>query len=406
MGIVSFGGLCYLMSSSAALAKMAHVPFTVASSYDYAPLLLFIFMGHIIFTSGIGKDLYNLAAKWLGHYPGGLAMATAGACAGFAAVSASSLASAATMGLISIPEMRKHKYDPALATGCVAAAGTMGALIPPSGALIIYGLITESSIGKLFMAGIIPGILEALFYITAILILCRWKPSLGPRGPKFGLREKIMAFGSCGEVAVLIVFVLGGLILGWFTPTEAGAMGAFGAIVVSLARKRLSWNKFKEALTGSVKTGGMIFGILIGAMLFKQFTAATTIPFMLAEFLSGLSISPWLIIFVIIVVYFFLGCIMDAMAMILLTIPIFFPLILSLGFNPIWFGIIVVRMTEIGAITPPLGMNVYVISGVAPDVPMQTIFRGIIPFLIADLANVALMVFVPGIVLFLPNLLF
>lgn len=405
MAIVGFGGLWYLISQGAAIAKFGLMPFDTVCNWDLGVLPLFLLMAHVIFASGISKDLYNVAAKWLGHQRGGVAMATVGGCAGFAAVSASSLATAVTMGLVALPEMKRYKYDPALSTGCVAAGGTIGQLIPPSAGLITYGIITETSIGRLFAGGLVPGILEAIFYMVTIYILCRWKPSLGPRGPSFSFREKVASFASCGEIIGLIILVLGGLIVGWFTPTEAGAVGAFGAIFFSLFRRRLNWEKFKHALIETMKTTGMLYGILIGAFIFKYFMAVTTIPFVLADFVGGLPLPPLVIMVLVMLVYVFLGCVMDALTMILLTIPVFFPLVLSLGFDAIWFGIIIVRMVEIGLITPPIGMNVYAISGIAPDVPVTTIFKGVIPFLIADFFHVALLLFVPAVVLFLPGLM-
>lgn len=405
MAVVGFGGLWYLISQGAAIAKMGLIPFDTVANWDLATLPLFLLMAHIIFASGLSKDLYDVAAKWIGHQRGGIAMATVGGCAGFAAVSASSLATATTMGLVSIPEMKRYKYDPALSTGCVAAGGTIGQLIPPSAGLITYGIITETSIGRLFMGGVVPGILEAFFYMVTIYVLCTWKPGLGPRGPSYSFREKLTSFKSCGEVVGLIALVLGGIFFGWFTPTEAGAVGAFGAICFSLIRGRLDWEKFRHALVETMKTTGMLYGILIGAFIFKYFMAVTTIPFVLADVIGGLPLHPMVIMVLIMLVFIFLGCIMDAMAMILLTIPIFFPLAMGLGFDAIWFGIIIVRMTEIGLITPPIGMNVYAISGIVPDVPITTIFKGIIPFLIADILHVMLLLFVPAVVLFLPNLM-
>jgi C4-dicarboxylate transporter DctM subunit len=309
------------------------------------------------------------------------------------------------MGLVALQEMKRYKYDPALSTGCVAAGGTIGQLIPPSAGLITYGIITETSIGRLFIGGLIPGILEALFYIIAIYILCTWKPAMGPPGPKYSFKEKLAAFSGCGEIVGLIILVLGGLMIGWFTPTEAGAVGAFGSIIFSLFRRRLNWDKFKHALVDTMKTTGMLYGILIGAFIFKYFMAVTTLPTVIADTIGVLPLPPLAIMALIMLVFVFLGCFMDALAMILLTVPIFFPLVLSLGFNPIWFGIIVVRMIEVGLITPPVGMNVYAISGIAPDVPITTIFRGVIPFLIADVFHITLLLFVPAIVLFLPKLM-
>jgi tripartite ATP-independent transporter DctM subunit len=301
--------------------------------------------------------------------------------------------------------MKRYKYQPSLATGCIAAGGTLGILIPPSAILIIYGIMTETSIGNLFLAGLLPGILEAIFYIVTIYIICILRPLMGPRGPKYSFKEKIASFANCGEIIGLIVLVLGGLIIGWFTPTEAGAVGAFGAIVFSTIRKRLNLSKFNKALLETLKTAGMIYCILIGAFIFSYFLARTTIPFWLADVISDLPAPPLAIMGCVIILYIILGCLMDALAMILLTIPIFFPMAIELGFDPLWFGILIVRVVEIGMITPPIGINVYVIAGVAPDVPMPSIFKGILPFLLADAFHVALLLFFPKVVLFLPYLL-
>jgi C4-dicarboxylate transporter DctM subunit len=405
MALVGFGGLWYLLSQGAAIVKLEIIPFEVMANWGLATLPLFLLMAHVVFAAGFSRDLYDVAAKWLGHQRGGIAMATVGGSAVFAAVSASSLATAVTMGLVALPEMRRYKYDPALSTGCIAAGGTMGQMIPPSAGLITYGIITGTSIGRLFAGGLIPGIIEAIFYIITIYILCRWKPSLGPRGPGYSLKEKVTSFASCGEILALIVLVLGGIIFGWFSPTEAGAIGAAGAIIFSLFRRRLNWEKFKSALIETMKTTGMLYGILIGAFVFKYFMAVTTIPVALADFVGGLPLPPLAIMALIMAVYLVLGAIMDALTMILLTIPIFFPLAISLGFSPVWFGVILVGMTEIGLITPPIGMNVYAISGIAPDVPVTTIFRGVIPFLIADICRMTLYLLVPAVVLFLPSMM-
>jgi tripartite ATP-independent transporter DctM subunit len=407
MALVGFAGTWFLISDVAAFTKLAVVPFQTVTDYSLAVLPLFILMAQVVFVSGMGRDLFNLASKWLGHKRGGVAMAAVAGSGVFAAVSASSIATATTMGLVSIPEMRRLKYDPALATGAVAAGGTMGVLIPPSGALIIYGILTETSIGKLFAAGIIPGILEALFYIGVIVILCWWKPQLGPPAEKAPLREKIKSLGGCGEIVALIIFVLAGLIIGWFTPTEAGAVGAFGAIILCTLRRRLTWAGFKTAIVDTLKTTGMIYGILIGALIFNVFVAASTIPYVLSEFIGNMALPPLAILFMVLVLYFFLGCFLDVAAMTVLTIPIFFPLVVSLGFNPIWFGIIFVRMAEIAMITPPIGMNTFVIAGVVKEmgIPMETVFKGIVPFLIADFLHVTLLILVPSLSLYLVELM-
>jgi len=333
-------------------------------------------------------------------------MAAVAGSAIFASVSASSIATATTMGLVAIPEMRRLKYDPALATGAVAAGGTMGVLIPPSGALIIFGILTETSIGRLFAAGIIPGILEALFYMTVIVILCRWKPSLGPPAEKSPLRERIRALGGCGEIVLLIILVLTGLIIGWFTPTEAGAVGAFGAIIMCTLRGRLTREGFKTAIVDTLKVSGMIYGILIGALIFNVLVAASTIPYFLSDTISALPLPPLAILVMVLILYFFLGCFLDVAAMTVLTIPIFFPLVTGLGFNPVWFGIIFVRMAEIAMITPPIGMNTFVVAGVVKDmgIPMETVFKGIIPFVLADFVHITLLILMPSLSLFLANL--
>lgn len=405
MFMVGAVGLWVLISQKAAITKIGLVPFETMNSFDLAVLPLFLLMANVIFAAGLSKDLYDVAAKWLGHQRGGVAIATISGCAGFAAVSASSLATAVTMGRVGLPEMKRLKYDDALSTGCIAAGGTIGQLIPPSAGLITYGIITQTSIGRLFLGGIIPGILEAVFYIITVKLLCMWRPNLGPEGPKYSWREKIASFKGCGEIIALVILVLGGLMQGVFTPTEAGAVGAFGAIAFSLVRKRLSWKNFVYAMVETMKTTGMLYGILIGALLFKLFLAVTTIPQVLAETVGSLDLPFMIIMVLIMLIYVGLGCLMDALAMILLTIPVFFPLVLSMNFDPIWFGIILVRMTEIGMVTPPIGMNVYAISGIAPDVPITTIFKGIIPFLIADMFHVAVLLFIPSVVTFLPDLM-
>jgi tripartite ATP-independent transporter DctM subunit len=407
MAIMGFLGFWYLVSDVASLTKLAIVPFQIVTNYNFAVIPLFLLMAQIVAVSGVGRDLFDMASKWLGHKRGGVAMAAVVGSAIFAAVSASSIATATTMGLVSIPEMRRLKYDPALATGAVAAGGTMGVLIPPSGALIFYGILTETSIGKLFAAGIIPGILEALFYVATISILCWYKPEYGPPSEKAPLREKIKSLGSCGELVVLIIFVLAGLIIGWFTPTEAGAVGAAGAIVVTFLRRRLTWEGFKEAIIDTLKSTGMIYGILIGALVFNFFVATTTIPYVLSDFIGGLPLPPMAILIMVLVLYFFLGCFLDVAAMTFLTIPIFFPLVVSLGFNPIWFGIIFVRMAEIAMITPPIGMNTFIIAGVARDmgIELETVWKGIIPFLAADFLHITLLILVPSLSLYLINVL-
>ena len=403
MAIVGFAGFGVLVGWKAAFSRLAVIPFETVASFDLAVLPLFLLMANVIFHAGFGQDAYRVASRFIGNKPGGLAMATVAGCAGFAAMSASSLATAATMGLLAFPEMEKYKYKKSLSAGAIAAGGTIGILIPPSGILILYGILTESSISKLFMGGIIPGILEAVFYIITIYIICSINPSLGPRGPKYSMGEKVSALLACGEIIGLVFLVLGGLIIGWFTPTEAGAVGAAGAIAFSLIRRRLSWPGFRMAIHETVKTTGMLYLVMIGAYIFMYFITVTNIPFVLADFIEGLDLPPLGVMGVILLMYFLLGCFMDAMSMVLITIPIFLPMADSLGFGPIWFGIIVVRVMEMAMITPPMGLLVYTICGMF-DFPVQTAFKGIFPFIIADICHVLLLLFVPGVILWLPSI--
>jgi len=405
MGFMGFIGFAYVVGFGPALGLLKTVPYTTFASHSLSVIPLFILMGSFAFSAGISRDLYDAVYKWLGNLRGGLAMATVGACACFASISGSSMATAATMGTVALPEMEKYKYDPALATGSVAAGGSMGILIPPSVILIIYGIITEQSIGKLFLAGFIPGVMEAVFYMLVIAILTRFKPDLGPRGAKTDFREKLVALSQTWEVFVLFLVVIGGIYLGVFTPTEAAGVGAFGAFLFALIKKKLTWEIFKRSLADTIRTTVMVFAIILGAMLLGYFLTVTRIPFDLAGFVAELPVNRYLILAFILIVFLALGCVIDTMAIVLLTVPIFFPLIIKLGFDPIWFGILVVRTTEMGLITPPVGLNVFVIKGVARDVPIGTIFRGIFPFLFADVCQVALLITFPQLSLFLPGLM-
>lgn len=405
MGTVGFLGFIYLSDVGSALTTIGLAPYRIASNYSYSIIPLFTFMGVLCFHSGLSRELYSTMYKWLGALPGGLAMATIGACASFASITGSSVASVATLGIVALPEMRKYKYDTRLAAGSIAAGGCLGILIPPSIFLAIYGIITEQSIGKLFLAGFLPGILQAVFYIITIYILCKRNPSLGPKGESTTITEKIASIKDTWGVLALFVLVIGGIYWGLFTPTEAAGIGAFGAFLFALGRRKLTWKNFLDSLVETGKTTGMVFLILIGAEILGYFLSVSRLPFELANYVTVLQLHPYIVLVIILVVYLFLGSIMSGMAMVVITVPIFLPVIVSLGFDPIWFGIIVVRLVEIGQLTPPVGMNVYVMHGIAKDIPMYTIFRGIIPFLIADMLNVALLIAFPQIVLLVPNLM-
>ena len=405
MALAGFAGLVYLHGLGPALWHTSTIPFSCFNSYTLCTIPLFILMGNLTHSSGITRGLYAAVYAWLGRLRGGLAMATVGACALFAAISGSSTATAATIGTVALPEMRKYKYDDALATGCVAAGGTMGILIPPSIVLIVYGVLVEQPIGKLFLAGFIPGILEAVFYMVTIYILCKLNPRLGPPGPRITFREKTVALYGVWPAVALFLLVMGGIYMGFFTPTEAAGIGAFGAFILAISKKALTRHSFAHNLRETGKMVAFIVLIIAGAELFSVFLAATRLPDNLATFVNSLQVNRYVILTFIVLMYIGLGTIITAVAMLVLTLPIVFPVIVSLGFDPIWFGIIIVRMCEIGQITPPVGLNVFTIRGVAPDVPLYTIFRGVVPFIVADVWHVTLLIAFPPGTLFLPNLM-
>jgi C4-dicarboxylate transporter DctM subunit len=332
-------------------------------------------------------------------------MATVAACAGFSAISGSTNATAATMATVTLPEMKRYKYDMSLATGTVAAAGSLGILIPPSVIFIVYGILTEQSIGKLFAAGILPGILLSFLFLLTIHLRVRRNPSLAPPGPRTSLREKVRSFAGVGETLILFAMVMGGMFFGFFTPTEAAAVGAFLTILIALLRKQLTWQGFVQSLADTTRISCMVMVIVTGAVIFGKFMAITRVPYDLAGWVAALPLPRYAVMGVIVLVYLFGGCFMDALAMIMLTIPIFFPVAQTLGFDPIWFGVVIVLITEMGVITPPVGVNVYVVHGVAKDVPLEAIFRGVFPMLLALLVCNAIILFFPQIALFLPSLM-
>jgi len=405
MGIAGVVGTFYLIGVDAALTVLGLVPYRTAASFTLAVLPLFVLMGALASASGLCQDVYAAIYKLVGHFPGGLAMATVGGCAGFAAVSGSSVATAATLGSVALPEMRRYRYDPALATGCLAAGGTIGILIPPSIGFIIYALLTEQSIGKLFAAGIIPGSLQVLFYIVTIYVLCRRNMALGPPGEVTSFKAKISSLKGIWGALFIFLLVMGGIYFGIFTPTEAGAIGVFGVFLFGFIRKRFNFQNIIKSGLETTRTTGMIFGLLIGAMIFSYFLAVSEFPFELARIVGDLEINKYLILALIFVIYMILGCVVESMAMVILTVPIFFPIIIGMGFDPIWFGVIVVISIEIALITPPVGLNVFIIKGIANDVHMYTIFRGTIPFLLCNVLLLLVLVLFPQLTLFLPKLI-
>jgi tripartite ATP-independent transporter DctM subunit len=384
---------------------MARDVFSVFSSYNLTVIPLFVLMGQVAFHSGISGRLFNSAHKFFGHLRGGLAIATIGACAAFSAICGSTSATAATMSSVALPEMKKRGYDPALATGVVAAGGSLGILIPPSTIFIVYGIMTEQSIGRLFMAGVVPGIVLSIFFILVVAIWTALRPDLCEKEPRAPLRAMIASLAGVVETLILFVLVMGGLFIGIFTPTEAAAIGALGTIVIAAAGRNLPLSKLLLSLRETARISCMIMVIVAGATVFGHFLAVTTIPTEVGGWVAGLALPPPLIIGLIILTYLLLGCLMDSLAMIMLTIPIFYPVVTTLGYDPVWFGVVIVLVTGMGVITPPVGINVYVVAGVAKDVPLQTIFRGATKLLYAQLAMALLLVLFPSLALWLPGLM-
>jgi C4-dicarboxylate transporter DctM subunit len=404
MAFVGFLGFSYLGSFHAGLKLLARDFFEQFSSFPISAIPMFILMGSFAFASGIGKRLYDAAYTILGSLRGGLTMATVVACGFFAAICGSTAATAATIGKIALPEMKRYKYDDTLATGCLASAGTLGILIPPSTIFLVYGIITEQSIGKLFVAGIIPGIILTLLFVMTVGLICWLNPASAPAGGSTNLREKGKALIGIFEALILFGLVIGGLFFGWFTPTQAGGIGAAGALVIGLVRRQLTWRVFIDSTMDGLRTSCMVLCIIAGATVFGHFMAVSTIPFILADWVEGLPLHPMAIMGVIVFIYLVGGCFMDSMALVVLTVPVIYPVVVRLGFDPIWFGVITVLVSEMGVITPPVGVNVYVIKGIAPEVPLETIFKGIFPFLVAILVNTGILLAFPKIALILPNL--
>jgi len=404
MALAGFLGMSYFVSPQAAFHILSSDIWLQFSAYGLTVIPLFIFMGYICFNSGISVRLYDTAYKWVGQLRGGIAMATIAACTGFSAICGSNTATAATMGTVALPQMKKYNYSPALRTGTVASGGILGVVIPPSVVLIIIGLQTQQSIVRLFLGGIFPGILLGILFLITIYILCRWNPRLGPPGPRTSLKEKVAASPGVLEVLVLFGLVLGGLFAGWFTPTEAGAAGAFGAIIIALARRGLTWQGFTKSIVETLQTSCMVMVLITGAVIFGRFLTVTRLPFVLADWAAALPMPPVAILAVVLLIYIIGGCLMDALGFLVVTIPIFFPLLTALGYDPIWAGIILMMATTMGAITPPVGICVYVVKGLVPDIPLETIFKGVSFYLTACIISLIILVAFPQIALFLPGL--
>jgi C4-dicarboxylate transporter DctM subunit len=403
MGLVGVAGFAYLTGIGPALKLLAQSPIRTVTSAEFAVIPLFLLMGALASTSGMSRELFRAANAFLGHLRGGLGIATIAACGAFAAICGSSVATAATFASVAYPEMRRFNYSQSFATGVIAAGGTLGIMIPPSTVFAVYGLITEQDIGKLFIAGIVPGILAVSMYIITINIIGMLRPASLPAGTRSTWRERFEALRGVWAVVLLFVFIIGGLYGGLFTATEAAGAGAGGAFIIAVLRRRLSWDEFWQACVETVRTTAAVFTILIGALLFGYFLTITQTPQKVTEFLTGLGLGPYGVLVLIMVMYLVLGCLMDAMAMVILTVPIIFPVIKQLGFDPIWFGVIIVMTVELGLIHPPVGMNVFVIRSVIKDVKISTIFLGVIPFIIADILRLAILIAFPILALWLPS---
>lgn len=411
MGLVGMVGYMTETSFRGAISMVSRLVIDTAQDYGLSVVPLFILMGLFVNKGGISRELYQVSYAFLGHLRGGLAMATIVACGGFAAICGSSLATAATMSKVAMPQMRKYGYADSLSTASIAAGGTLGILIPPSVILVIYGLLTETSIGKLFIAGIVPGFIGILFYLFAVKFTVARNPAFGPAGERTGWRTRLAAVRGVWAVLLLFFLVIGGLYGAldfWpihlaFSPTEAAGMGAMGAFLIALSRRNLSLAGTLEVLKETTFTTASLFSVLIGAWVFSNFVNIAGLPEALLNAVSAYSVSPWVVMVLIIAIYVALGCVFESLSMLLLTVPIFFPLVRDLGFDPVWFGIVVVVVTEISLITPPVGLNVFILKGVVGDVSTATIFKGVTPFWIADIFRLALLVAVPAITLFLPN---
>ncbi|MGE5257622.1 MAG: TRAP transporter large permease [Hyphomicrobiales bacterium] len=406
MMLVGFLGIWWLASLGAALPVIAQTVYSVASHYPYTIIPLFIIMGSIASEAGITRELYATFDKWFRRLPGGLGVATIAACAGFAAVSGSSVAATAAMGNVALPEMRRFGYAPRLATGVVAAGGTLSFLIPPSLGFVVYGMLTEQSIGKLLISGILPGLLLSAAYSLVVIGWARINPALAPSPhDRVPFKEKLSALKGIWETALVFFIVMGGIYLGFINPAEAGAVGAFALFIILMLKGRLRWPAVASCLLEATRITVMVLFLVAGATVFSYFLALSTIPTQVSAWIAGLEASRYVILAIIIVIYFFLGCFLDAISMMVLTLPVVFPVIVSLNFHPIWFGVVAILMMEAGLITPPVGLNVYTLAGIAKDVPMVEIFKGATPFLIAIVATAVILTFFPKIALYLPSLM-
>ena len=403
MGLVGVCGYSYIAGSGPALKLIGQTSMRTVTDYTFGVIPMFMLMGAFVSVSGVSRELFRAANAFIGHLRGGLGVATVLACGGFAAICGSSVATAATFSSVAYPEMRRFGYPQSFSTGVIAAGGTLGAMLPPSTVLAVYAILTQQDIGKLFMAGIIPGLLAMAMYVMTIFIIVKVRPDWLPRGETTTWKQRFAGLKDVWAPLVLFVFVIGGLYGGFFTPTEAGGVGATGAFLLGVLRGKLDRAGILEALLSATRTAAAVFTVLIGALIFGYFLTITQTPQKLTGFLTELGLGPYGVLALIMLMYLVLGCLMDAMAMIILTVPIIFPVIVQLGFDPIWFGIIIVMTVELGLIHPPVGMNVFVIKSVVHDVSFMTIFKGVIPFVLTDILRLIILIAFPMIALWLPG---
>ena len=405
MAVVGFFGFAHVVSFHAALNMVSADLWATFSKYGLTVIPLFIFMGYLAFNAGIAERLYDAAYRWVGHWRGGLAIATIAADELFAAICGSNTATAATMGAVALPQMDKYHYDTRLSSGTVVTGGTLGTVMPPSVVLIIIGLQTEQSIVKLFLAGIIPAVVLGLLFVATILFLCRIYPDYGPAGPRASFKEKMKSLRGVIEALAIFILVIGGLYVGLFTPTEAGAVGVFCTLFVTVSIGRMSWRGLLDSIHATLKISSMVLMLVTGAIIFGRFLAVTRLPFMVADFAAGLPVSRYVILALVLVIYLVGGCFMDSLGFLVLTIPIFFPLGVALGFDPIWYSILLTMVTTMGAITPPVGVNIYVVKALAPDIELGTIFKSVSFFLLACLVSMIILILFPQLVLMLPSVM-
>jgi C4-dicarboxylate transporter DctM subunit len=405
LGLVGLGGLAIVLGPEAALIKGGVVVIDTLTRYELGTLPLFLFMAHIFFSIDASRDLFDAAAKMLGHRRGGLAYASIAGCAGFGTINGSSLATTATVGLVAFPEMQKRGYDDRLSTGTIAAGGTLGQMIPPSGALIVFGIIAEQSIGKLFTAAIIPGITQALFYALVIFVLVRINPALGPAGERAPWADRLRSLARIWDIVVLVLLVIGGISLGWVSPAEAAAVGATGALVIAGWRRKLDRAALFNAFHETLRTSGLIYLIIIGALVFSTFVGVTGLADAAGDLVTGLGLGTFWTLVLVALLLLLLGSVLDGLALMLLMTPILLPIVEATGMSAIWFGIFITRAMEIGFVHPPLGMNLYIMQGVAKDVSIDRIFRGVMPFLASDFVHLLLLIVFPAIVMWLPQVL-